>query len=33
MGVILYWLIHGFPPFDGSTRQEILEKIVKGEFE
>ena len=32
MGIILYWLLHGNPPFDGQNRQIILEKIVKGSY-
>jgi len=32
MGVILYWMLHGYPPFDGQTRQIILERVVKGEY-
>lgn len=33
MGVILFWMLHGYPPFDGQTRQAILEKILKLEYQ
>jgi serine/threonine protein kinase len=32
MGCILYWMINGFPPFNGSTKEEIQSKIVKADF-
>ena len=32
MGVILYWMLHGHSPFEGRTKLEILQKIVKAEY-
>ena len=32
MGVLLYILLCGKPPFPGSNNQAILQKVVKGEF-
>ncbi|MCQ2816219.1 MAG: protein kinase [archaeon] len=31
-GVILYLLLVGYPPFDGNTNAEIMDKIKKGKF-
>jgi len=31
-GVILYILLVGYPPFNGSSKEEILDKIRKGEY-
>jgi calcium-dependent protein kinase len=33
MGVILYVILCGFPPFDGETDEEILQVVAKGKFE
>jgi len=33
VGVILYMLISGGPPFDGKTDQELVEAILKGQFD
>ena len=33
MGIILYALLHGALPFTGSTRKEIFDKIVEGNYE
>ena len=33
MGVILYILISGAPPFYGPTNQAILESVKKGKYE
>ena len=32
VGVLLYLLVSGIPPFDGSNDNEILHKVLKGEF-
>lgn len=32
MGVILYWMLHGHSPFEGRTKLEILQKIVKADY-
>ena len=32
MGVILFWMLSGRPPFDGNTRQEVQDKILKADF-
>ena len=32
LGVIMYFLLSGSPPFDGSNDLEIFQKILKGEF-
>ena len=32
VGVLLYILIIGLPPFDGKTVDELYENISKGEF-
>jgi serine/threonine protein kinase len=32
VGVLLYILITGHPPFEGKTIDELYEKISKGEF-
>jgi len=31
-GVMLFILLCGYPPFRGKTEQEILDKIVKGQY-
>jgi calcium-dependent protein kinase len=31
-GVILYILLCGYPPFDGPTQEELLQKIAKGAY-
>ena len=33
MGVILYVLMTGIPPFNGDNDAEILEAVAKGEFD
>jgi serine/threonine protein kinase len=33
MGCILYRLIHGYAPFDGSTKLHIMERIINNECE
>ena len=33
VGVILYIILWGYPPFGGSTDQETLENILKGEYD
>jgi calcium-dependent protein kinase len=32
-GVILYIILSGYPPFGGQTDEEILENILKGEYD
>lgn len=32
LGCILYRLIHGYAPFDGSTKAHIMERIIKNEI-
>ena len=32
MGCILYLFLHGYPPFDGKTKKEILDKIRIGDY-
>mmetsp|Transcript_2416 Transcript_2416/g.2362 ORF Transcript_2416/g.2362 Transcript_2416/m.2362 type:complete len:116 (+) Transcript_2416:462-809(+) len=32
LGVILYILLSGEPPFDGDTNEEIHQKILEGKF-
>jgi serine/threonine protein kinase len=32
MGVILYWMLSGHPPFEGNTRQDIIDKILKADY-
>lgn len=31
-GVVLYIMLSGHPPFDGSTNREIMQKIAKGDI-
>jgi calcium-dependent protein kinase len=31
-GVILYLLLCGYPPFNGNTKQEIMDKVLKGKI-
>lgn len=31
-GVILYVMLSGEPPFPGKTKEELIEKITKGEY-
>ena len=33
LGILLYELIHGFPPFKGKTNEEKFSKIITGVFE
>jgi len=33
LGVIMYILLSGFPPFDGKTDQEIMAKVKLGKFD
>ena len=33
LGCILYRLIHGYAPFDGSTKAHIMERIINNECE
>lgn len=32
VGILLYALLHGSPPFTGRTDQEIMESVKRGEF-
>ena len=32
-GIILYIILSGAPPFGGDTDQEILENVLKGEYD
>lgn len=31
-GVIMYILLSGYPPFNGSTDEDIMKKVLKGKF-
>ena len=31
-GVILYILLCGYPPFEGSSEKQIMEKITEGKY-
>ncbi len=33
VGVILYILLCGYPPFNGSNDYKIMKRIMKGEFQ
>lgn len=32
IGIILYMLLSGMPPFDGRTDMEIIENVKKGQY-
>lgn len=31
-GVIMFVILSGSPPFDGNSDQEIMEKVMQGDF-
>ena len=31
-GVIMFVILSGSPPFDGNSEQEIMEKVMQGDF-
>lgn len=33
IGVILYIMLSGIPPFSGETDEEIMKKVSKGKFD
>ena len=31
-GVIMYIMLYGYPPFNGRTEEDIMERVLSGKF-